>query len=153
MHFGVIWSLLFQGFWVCCRPFTLAHFDKMLIIQVAFYCSFSMFWNNFLPANKTPWQGRNDVSLYVPATSQVRLKWNIKWRLDGTSPRSLSGTFPRRLTTSQEDETTTSHQYVSTTSQRSLKWNTQRRFSCMSARRLRGTYPRRPISTSLRCLL
>ena len=28
-------------------------------------------------------------SLYVPATSQVRLKWNTQWRLDGTWPRRL----------------------------------------------------------------
>ena len=46
---------------------------------------------------KTSWRRRNDVSLYVPATSQVRLKWNSQWRLDGTSPRRLSGASLRRL--------------------------------------------------------
>ena len=39
------------------------------------------------PGIKTLWRRRNDVSLYVPATSQVRLKWNTQRRLDGTSPR------------------------------------------------------------------
>ena len=49
------------------------------------------------PGNKTSWRRRNDVSLYVPVTSQVRLKWNTQWRLSGTSPRRLSGTSSRRL--------------------------------------------------------
>ena len=49
------------------------------------------------PDNKTPWWRRNDVSLYVPVTSQVRLKWNTQRRLNGTSSRCLSGTSPRSL--------------------------------------------------------
>ena len=110
------------------------------------------------PGIKTSWRRRSDVSLYVSATSQVRLKWNTQWRLDGTSARRPSGTSPWRLiwnviTTSQKDVTTTPHHYVSTTSQTSLKWNTQQRLSDMLPRRLSGTYPRRPISTSLRRLL
>ena len=79
--------------------------------------------------NKTSWRCRNDVSLYVPATSHVSLKWNTQRRLTGTLPRRLSGTSSRRLiwyvvTTSHGDVMTTSHQYVSTTSQANLKWNT-----------------------------
>ena len=35
--------------------------------------------------------------LYGPVTSQVHPKRNTQWRIDGTSPRSLSGTSPRRL--------------------------------------------------------
>ena len=54
-------------------------------------------WISNPPNNKTSWQRRNDVSLYVPLTSQVRLKWNTQRRLGGTSPRRLSGTSPRRL--------------------------------------------------------
>ena len=46
--------------------------------------------------NKTTWRSRNAVSLYVPATSQLRLKLNTQRRLIGTSPRRLSGTYPRR---------------------------------------------------------
>ena len=49
------------------------------------------------PGIKTSWRRRSDVSLYVPATSKVRLKWNTQRRLDGTSPRRLSGASPRRL--------------------------------------------------------
>ena len=45
----------------------------------------------------TLWRRRNDVSLYVSVTSQVRLKWNTQRRLSGTSPRRLSGTFSRSL--------------------------------------------------------
>ena len=51
----------------------------------------------YTPGNKKSWQRRNDVSLYVPTTSQVRLEWNTQWRLTGRSPRPLSGTSPRRL--------------------------------------------------------
>ena len=47
--------------------------------------------------NKTSWRCRNDVSLYVPATSHVSLKWNTQRRLTGTLPRRLSGTSSRRL--------------------------------------------------------
>ena len=47
------------------------------------------------PGNKTLWRHRQDVSLYVPATLQVRPKWNTQRRLNGTSPRRLSGTSPR----------------------------------------------------------
>ena len=73
----------------------------------------------------------NHFSLYVPATSQVRLKWNTQRCLSRTSPNRLSGTSPRDsvvttyVTTSPWDKMTVSHQYVSTTSQTSLKWNTQ----------------------------
>ena len=38
------------------------------------------------PGNKMSWRCRHDVSLYVPATSQVLPKWNIPRRLIGTSP-------------------------------------------------------------------
>ena len=41
--------------------------------------------------------GWNDISLYVPATSQVRPKSITQRRLDGTSPRRLSGMSPRGL--------------------------------------------------------
>ena len=59
----------------------------------------------FPPGIKTLWWRRSDVSLYVPVTSQVRLKWNTQWRLSGTSSRRLIGmswwrpisTSPRRL--------------------------------------------------------
>ena len=37
------------------------------------------------------------LSLYVPATSQVRPKWNTQRRLDGTSPRRFSRTSPQRV--------------------------------------------------------
>ena len=47
------------------------------------------------PGNKTSWRRRNDVSLYVPATLQVRFKWNT--RLKRTSPRRPSGMSSRRL--------------------------------------------------------
>ena len=49
------------------------------------------------PGNKTSWRRRNDVSLYVPATLQVRLKWNTQRRPDGTLPRRLIGTSSQRL--------------------------------------------------------
>ena len=52
--------------------------------------------SNYSPSNKT-WRRRNDVSLYVQATSQICLKWNTQRRLGGTSPVSLSGTSPRRI--------------------------------------------------------
>ena len=52
---------------------------------------------NFPPGNETSWRRRNDVSLYVPATSQLRLKWNTQQRLSGLSPRRLSGTSSRHL--------------------------------------------------------
>ena len=61
-----------------------------------------------------------------------------QWYVSGTSYWNV-------ITASQEDVSTTFHQYVSTMSQLSLKWNTQRR--------LLGTYPRYPISTPLLCLL
>ena len=104
---------------------------------------------DFPPSNKTSWWRRNDVSLYVPSTSQVLHKWNTQRRLDETSLRR----YWNFVTTSQEYIKTTSHQYVSTTSQANLKWNTQGRFSGKSRRRLSGTYLRRPISASLRRLL
>ena len=53
--------------------------------------------SNIPPDNETSWRRRNGVSLYVPTTSQVRLKWNTQRRLSGTSPRRLSGTSSRRL--------------------------------------------------------
>ena len=53
--------------------------------------------NYFPPSNKMSWRHRNDVSLYVPATSQVCLKWNNQWQLDRKLPRCLSGTSPWRL--------------------------------------------------------
>ena len=43
------------------------------------------------------WRRRNDVSLYVPVTSQVHLKWSTQSLLNGTLPRRLSGTSLRRL--------------------------------------------------------
>ena len=49
------------------------------------------------PGNKTLWWRRNGVSLYVPATSQVRIKWKTQRRLSGTSPRRLCGMSSRRL--------------------------------------------------------
>ena len=68
---------------------------------------------------------RDDVentSLYVRATSQVRLKWNTQWRLSGTSPSRLSGTSPWRLIG---------------TSWRRLKRMLQRRAITTSPRRLK----------------
>ena len=53
---------------------------------------------NLPPGNKTLWRRRNDVSLYVSVTPQLRLKWNTERHLDGTSPRCLSGTSLRHLT-------------------------------------------------------
>ena len=41
----------------------------------------------FPPSIKTSWRCHNNVSLYIPATLQVRLKWNIQQCLDGTSQR------------------------------------------------------------------
>ena len=38
------------------------------------------------PDNKVSWRRRNHVHLYVPAMSQVSLKWNTQRCLDGTSP-------------------------------------------------------------------
>ena len=32
--------------------------------------------NQYPPGNKTSWRDCHDVSLYIPATSQVRPKWN-----------------------------------------------------------------------------
>ena len=49
------------------------------------------------PGNKTSWRRRNNVSLYVPVMSQVRLKSNTQRRLSETSARRLSGTAARRL--------------------------------------------------------
>ena len=49
------------------------------------------------PGNKTSWGRRNDISLYIPATSQVRLKWITQWRLSGTLPRRLSSSSSQRL--------------------------------------------------------
>ena len=46
------------------------------------------------PGIKASWRRRNDISLYVPTTSQVRPKWNPQRLLDGTSPKRLSGTSP-----------------------------------------------------------
>ena len=59
--------------------------------------SFSMNSSAFPPGIKMLWRRRSDVSLYVPVTSQVRLKWNTQRRLDGTSRRRLNGASPRRL--------------------------------------------------------
>ena len=42
-------------------------------------------------------QRRSDVSVYVPVTSQIRLKWNIQRRLGGTSPRCLRSMPPWRF--------------------------------------------------------
>ena len=37
---------------------------------------FNLFFNYYPSGNKTLWRRRNEVSLYVPVTSQLRLKWN-----------------------------------------------------------------------------
>ena len=111
---------------------------------------------NYQPGSKTSGWPRNDVSLYVPAMSQVRLKWNTEHRLSGTSPRRLSGASPRGLIRMSwrrlRGVMATSHQYVSTKSKTSLKWNTQRRLSSTSSRRTIGTYLGLPFSTSIGCL-
>ena len=52
--------------------------------------------NSVPPGNKMSWWRHNDVFLYVPATSQVRLKWNTR-HLSGTSPRHPLGTLWRGL--------------------------------------------------------
>ena len=49
------------------------------------------------PSIKASWRRRSEVSLCIPATSQVRLKWNTHRCLDGTSPRCLSGASLWRL--------------------------------------------------------
>ena len=108
------------------------------------------------PGNKTSWRRRNDVSQYVPATSQLRLKWDVtstfsnehpttsRWNVVKMSQWYASTTsYWNLVTTSQEGVTTTSHQFVFTMSQASLKWNTQRLLAATSPRRLSGTYPRR----------
>ena len=60
-------------------------------------CKFEPHVCNNPPGNKTSRRRRNEVSLYVPATSQLRLKWNTQWRVNGTSLRRLSGTSQRYL--------------------------------------------------------
>ena len=40
-------------------------------------------WWNYPPGNKTSWRLCDDACLYLPATSQVRLKWNTLRRLNG----------------------------------------------------------------------
>ena len=55
---------------------------------------------SYPPGIKTSWRRCSDVSLYVPVTSQVRLKWNTQRRLDGTLSRRLSGASLRLIGTS-----------------------------------------------------
>ena len=78
------------------------------------------------PGFKTSWQRRSNVSLYVPVTSQVRLKSNTprtsRWNIVKTSQWCVSKTsYWNVITTSQKDVTTTPHHHVSTTPQTSLK--------------------------------
>ena len=111
---------------------------------------------SFPPGIKMSWRSRNDVSLYVPAASQIKHPTESRWNVTKTSQWYISTTsYWDVVTNSQKDVTTTSHQYVSMTSQKSLKWNTKRRLSGTLASRFSGMYhvARRPISTSLRRLL
>ena len=98
LYFFIFWkSRKCFGQWLSC--FTCA----CLFNTFAVWFCISLCLSNHLclddnpPGNKTSWLCRNNVSLYVPATSQVRLKWNTQLRLDGTSLRGLSGTPPWHL--------------------------------------------------------
>ena len=75
--------------------------------------------------NKMSQRRRNDVPLYIPATSQICLKWRpvtSRWNVSKASQWYVSKTsYWNIVTTSQEYVTTTTHQYVFSTSQTSLK--------------------------------
>ena len=88
----------------------------------------------------------------VAGTSQMKHPTRSRWNVAKTSQWYVSMMSYWNVVTSQEEVTTSSHQYVSTASQTSLKWNTPLPLSGTSPRRLSGTYPRRLISTLL-CLL
>ena len=54
-----------------------------------FILNFTNFWiqkscSHYPPGNKASWRRSNEVSLYVPVTSQVRLRWNTQQHLSGT---------------------------------------------------------------------
>ena len=44
----------------------------------------------FPAGNRKSWRGRGSVFLFVPTTSQVRLKWNTQRRLDGCCQNVLA---------------------------------------------------------------
>ena len=101
------------------------------------------------PDNMTPWRRLSDVSHYLPATSQVRLKWSTQWHCKEVSVLRLHDvTLKRRENVSRRCNINVSSQ-LSTRSQTSLKWNNQQRLSGASPIRLSSTYPRLPISKSL----
>ena len=54
-------------------------------------------WSVFPTGNKTLLWRHNDVSLHVPATSHVHLKWNHQRRLGVMSSRLLCGTSSGHL--------------------------------------------------------
>ena len=86
------------------------------------------------PDNKTSWRRHSNVCLYVPATSQVRLKWNSKQSLDGTWPRRLRGASLRHFIG---------------TSWRNFKRMSQRRLIGISSRRLKHVSNETPNDVSL----
>ena len=93
-----------------------------------------VFLSSYPPGKKTSWRSRNDVPLFVPAKSQVRLRWNTPWHLDGMSSRLLSATSPRSLTG---------------TSPRSLQRTQQRRLIGTSSERLKQVSTGTPNDVSL----
>ena len=113
------------------------------------------------PGNKVSWRCRNDVYLYVPATSQVRLKWNIQRCLDGTSPsQDVSVVRLRDVLLERRDDVSRgpnnnvlSVRLHGLSNKSQMKHPTISQLSGTSPRRLSGTFPRRPISTSLPRLL
>ena len=98
LYFSIFWkSKKPFGQWFSC--FTCACLLKIFAVWfcINLYLPYHSCLDDNPPGNKTSWQRRNDDSLLVPATSQVRPKWNIQRRLDGTSLRRLSGRYPRKL--------------------------------------------------------
>ena len=56
--------------------FPARNFIKKEIPAKLLFSEFRKIFKNIPPGHKTSWRRCNDVFLYAPVTSQVRLKWN-----------------------------------------------------------------------------